>query len=229
MQMSPAYDLEPALLFLSALRMNNRKDWFDPRKSEYEAARDQFAHLLEAVIAGLSDFDELCGVEPRKCIQRIYRDMRFSKDKSPYHTALAASLPAWNLHASHMPYYIHLEPGGQSMLAGGLHAPTPAQLARFRAAAARDASALKTAVDTPEFKTLFGELRGESLKNVPREFPRDHPEADLIRRKEVVAIQPLSDAEILNDQLAQHIIAAFRAMRPFLLVLEEMAGPPEQG
>jgi uncharacterized protein (TIGR02453 family) len=225
--MSPSYDLEPAFIFLHTLRGNNRKDWFEPHKSEYEAAREQFAQLIAEILAELTDFDELRGVDPRKCIQRIYRDIRFSKDKSPYNTAFAASLPAWNMRASTMPYYLHLEPGGGSIAAGGLHAPTAGQLAHFRAAVVRDVSALKAATAAPEFIRLYGQLSGESLKNTPREFPRDHPEADLLRKKEVLAIHTLSDADVLADGLAQHIAAAFRALRPVLQVLQDMAGPPE--
>ena len=81
--MTQEYDLEPVFVFLSSLRANNRKDWFDPHKAEYENARNQFAHLLEAVLAELRDLEELRAVDPRACIQRIYRDIRFSKDKSP--------------------------------------------------------------------------------------------------------------------------------------------------
>lgn len=226
--MSAPYDLEPAFVFLSALRANNRKEWFDPRKSEYESAREQLALLLEDILARLSDFEELRGVDVRKCILRVYRDVRFSKDKSPYHPYLAASLPRWDKSARRMPYYLHLEPGGQSMIAGGLHGPTPGQLARFRAAAARDPSVLKQAAAEPEFRRIFGELRGESLKTVPRDYPRDHPEAGLLRRKEVVAIHALSDGEVLADGLAEHLAAACRALRPVLAVLLEMAGPPEE-
>jgi uncharacterized protein (TIGR02453 family) len=225
--MTSSSDLEPAFIFLSALRVNNRKDWFDPRKSEYEAAREQFARLLDELLAELDGFEELRGLEPRKCIQRIYRDIRFSKDKTPYHTSLSATLPSWKERAGHMPYYIHLEPGGASMVAGGLHAPSPGQLARFRAAAARDAAPLKEAAAAPQFRGLFGELRGESLKTVPREFPRDHPEAELLRRKEIVAIHPLRDADVLASGLSGRIAAACRAMRPVLLILQEMAGPPD--
>jgi len=226
--MSSSFNLEPGFLFLHALRVNNRKDWFDPRKAEYEAAREQFARLLEDVLAELSEFEELRGVDPRKCIQRVYRDIRFSKDKSPYHTALAASLPAWNKAANHMPYYIHLEPGGHSMVAGGLHAPTPGQLKRFRAEVVRDPSALKQAAASPEFQRIFGDLQGESLKTVPRDTPRDHPEADLLRRKEVVAVHTLRDAEVLSSGLTQQLSAACCAMRPVLAALLEMAGPPEE-
>jgi len=223
-----SYDLEPAFLFLSALRVNNRKDWFDPHKSEYQTARDQFASLLDEVLVNLADFEELQGVDPRKCIQRVYRDIRFSKDKSPYHAALSATLPAWKERFDYVPFYIHLEPGNGSMVAGGLHAPTPAQLARFRACAARDASALREAAAAPEFVRLFGGLGGESLKTVPRDYPRDHPEADLLRRKEIVAVHPLRDADVLAPGLCQQIVSACRALRPVLLILQEMAGPPEE-
>ena len=226
--MTQEYDLEPVFVFLSSLRANNRKDWFDPHKAEYENARNQFAHLLEAVLAELRDLEELRAVDPRACIQRIYRDIRFSKDKSPYHTSLSATFPAWNQRASHLPYYIHLEPGGASIVAGGLHTPTPTQLARFRKAAAQDASALKAAASAPDFYNTFGDLSGETLKTVPREFPRDHPEADLLRRKQILAILTVSDSQALSNGLAQHIASACRALRPLLLVLQEMAGPPEQ-
>jgi uncharacterized protein (TIGR02453 family) len=127
-----------------------------------------------------------------------------------------------------MPYYIHLEPGGHSMVAGGLHAPTPGQLKRFRAEVARDPSALKQAAASPEFQRIFGALQGESLKTVPRDTPRDHPEADLLRRKEVVAVHTLRDAEVLSSGLTQQLSTACRAMRPVLAALLEMAGPPEE-
>jgi uncharacterized protein (TIGR02453 family) len=166
--MTSPFNLEPGFLFLHALRFNNRKDWFDPRKSEYEAAREQFARMLEELLAQLSDFDELKGADPRKCIQRIYRDIRFSKDKTPYHTSMSATLPAWKTQPAYLPYYIHIEPG-RSMIAGGLHMPTPDQLKRFRAAVDRDPAELKQALANESFRTYFGTLDGEALKNVPRE------------------------------------------------------------
>lgn len=218
------FDLQPALAFLSGLRANNNKEWFNAHRADYEHAREQFALFLDALAAEVSKFDDLGGVQPRARIMRIYRDIRFSADKSPYRTSLAASFGP----ASRLPYYVHLEPFRGSMIAGGLYAPSPAQLARFRQAVDRgEAGRLKEAVQRPDFVANFGKLEGEQLKTAPREYPRDHPEIELLRYKQLLASHPVGDADVIAPEFLEEAAGACRALKPLLEALQEMAGPEE--
>ena len=218
--MPGAPDLKPVLTFLSGLQKNNNKPWFEQHRSAYEKARGEFEALVDELILGLGAIDDMHGIAAKDCIMRIYRDLRFSKDKSPYKIAMSASIGPGGRHAWRHNYFFHLEPPNRSMLAGGLHEPESAQINRFRAAIARDSRKFKAIVAERSFKGYFGEVKGEKLKTAPQGYDRDHPEIDLLRLKEVVAIHNLSDEQILSPGLATHLIKGCTVMKPFLDYLD---------
>jgi uncharacterized protein (TIGR02453 family) len=223
--MQPAFDLRLSLEFLSGLRFNNNRQWFSEHRGEYEQAREQFALFLDALAAEVSKFDDLQGSRPRDHIMRIYRDVRFSADKSPYRPNFGASFGP----PTHFSYYIHLEPFRASMIAGGMYMPGPAQLARFRREVARDAGRLREVAQHPDFIQYFGGLGGEKLKTAPREYARDHPEIELLRFKQVLAVYSIQDGDLVAPDFLPEAVAACRALKPFLEVMQEMAGPEEFG
>ncbi|MBL8967004.1 MAG: DUF2461 domain-containing protein [Spirochaetaceae bacterium] len=212
--------IEEALAFLRELKANNDRAWFEANRPRYEAAREAFEGLVGELIARFGTVDDLAGVSPRECVFRINRDVRFSADKSPYKTAMGALLGPAGRKSGVRSYYLHLEPGGKSMLAGGLHSPTSAELGRIRNALASDTRLLKRLLAAPSFAGTFGGLSGESLKTAPQGYPKDHPEIELLRRKQYLAILPLSDAEVAAEGLVPRALEAFAAMKPFLLYLE---------
>lgn len=209
-------DLKAVLTFLSGLRENNNKPWFEAHRSQYESARAEFEGFVDGIIQRLGAFEDMQGVSARDCVMRIYRDIRFSKDKSPYKTAMSASIGPGGRKAYRFQYYVHLEPQGHSMLAGGLHEPESSQLNAFRRAIDKDPRPFKRLVAQKDFKEYFGEIGGEKLKTAPQGFDRDHPEIELLRMKEVVAARLFSDREVTSADFLAEVIDGCKAMRPFL-------------
>ncbi len=210
------------LIFLKELKQNNNKGWFEAHRTNYNAAVANFEKLIDPVIDELRASDQLKDLSARLCLSRIYRDIRFSKDKSPYKTNFGAMITPGGWNASAFGYYISLEPGGKSMIAGGLHNPTTEQLTLFREAIDKDAHSLKKIARSADFQETFGEIQGERLKTNPRGYDRTHPEIALLQLKQVTAIHRYSDSEVADVDFGSRILTACRRMKPFLNYLNEI-------
>ena len=221
-----------AIQFLADLAQNNSREWFQPRKGEYERLLKQpMEQLCLALEALFRERDIPLHADPARSPFRIYRDVRFSKDKSPYKTALAASF-AWagdgaagagrshseNVHSSGG--YFHMQPA-QIYVGGGVWRPDTAWLARFRRQIVADFDGFRSIVEAPAFVDTFGSVGddGESLKRVPPGFPADHPAADLLRKKNVTFGRRLSDDEALSPDLPNVIADAFAVGTPLMRYL----------
>lgn len=215
-------DLKPILTFLDDLSQNNNKPWFDQNRPAYEAARGAFEQFVDGIIDAFREVDNLQGLTARECFPRINRDVRFSKDKSPYKTNLGALVAPGGWRATAQGYYISLQPHGQSMVAGGLYNPTPQQLDRFRQAVDRDAAAFRQITQAPAFVEVFGAVEGERLKTAPKGYDRDHPAIDLLQLKQILAMRRFSDEEVLAPAFAGRVVGACWAMRPFLKHLDTL-------
>ena len=169
--MATSPHLKPALDFLLALQANNHKPWFQAHRAEYEAARQCFEGYVDDFIQEFRSIEDFENLAAKDCVFRIYRDVRFARDKSPYKPNMGASVALGGKHSLRAPYYIHLEPPDKSFLAGGEYMPTPAQLAAIRRAIDRDPAGLKAAIGSRPFKKYFGSLSGEKLKTLPRGYP----------------------------------------------------------
>jgi uncharacterized protein (TIGR02453 family) len=206
--------------FLRELEANNDREWFARNASRYQVARGAFMGLVGELISGLAGTEDLGGIGPVECVFRINRDLRFSRDKSPYKTNMGALIGKAGKKSGVRSYYFHVEPEGRSMLAGGLYEPAPGELAMVRAAIADDSGPLRAILAAPNFLSSFGGLAGDSLKTAPQGYPKDHPDIDLLRRKQFLVVMPLSDGEFLSEDLVPRVLAAYSAMRPFLAYLE---------
>jgi uncharacterized protein (TIGR02453 family) len=211
--------LAPTLDFLRDLRANNNKPWFDANKARYIEASAVFEQLVSDLLAQFGAVDDLGGVSAKDCIFRIYRDTRFAADKSPYKTGMGALLGRGGRKHDGRSYYLHIEPDGQSLLAGGFFAPTPAELERVREAIARDASELKAIIGSADFVRYFGSMQGETLRTAPQGYPKDHPDVALLRHKQFLAESAMSDKQVLAPDLIPHILRVFTAMKPFVSYL----------
>lgn len=209
-----------ALKFLRDLQANNRREWFQPRKHEYEEYVKQ--PMIDLVLA-LGDELENYGVDlvtaPQKAIYRLYRDVRFSKDKSPYkaHVSAIFSPRGMQKHAG-AALYFHVAPE-EVFIAGGIYAPGPKELLAVRRLVAGEADRLREITGSRSFRRLFGEMGGEKLKRVPKGFPADHPERDLLVHKQfiVAAKLPVEIAE--TPKLYNQLVKRFRVLEPFVVFL----------
>jgi len=221
--MSQIYSLQPALDFLNDLNQHNDRSWFNAHRPTYEAARSAFEAFVDDLIDRLRFSDDLQDLVAKDCLARIYRDVRFSKNKSPYKTNLGALIGrgGWKT-PSLLGYFIALEPGSKSMTAGGLHDPMPEQLARFRQAIDRDAEAFYQVTRAEDFVREFGAVAGERLKTAPKGYERDHPHIDLLQLKQVYGMHTYTDSEVLSPDFADRVVEACLALKPFLAYLKEI-------
>jgi uncharacterized protein (TIGR02453 family) len=220
--MKNTVDLAPTLSFLKALEKNNDRVWFEKHRQDYEAASARFEDFVSALIIEMSAFEELSGVSPKDCMFRIYRDMRFSKDKTPYKVYMSAAIEQGGRKSKRPPYYLQVGPGDHSMLAGGCHEAAPGQLARWRHLVDTDPAPVKKILSVKSFKEAFGGLSGEKLAKAPKGYPADHPEVELLKLKEITAMHPLTDAEVLMPDVVQKSVVVFKAMKPLLDYLSMM-------
>jgi uncharacterized protein (TIGR02453 family) len=231
---APFNGFEPdALQFLADLAANNDRAWFKPRKADFERL---IKEPIEALCVALAErFDELrlpLEADPKRSPFRIYRDVRFSKDKSPYKTAQGADFPWQDSRGDELRPrgavggYFHLEPGN-IFVGGGMWHPERARLAAFREKIDRDPSAVFKAIEDERFRSVFGSVTGESLTRNPKGFPSDHPYGHLLRLKDVVFSRNLSDHDVYSAELPDLIAHDLDAARPVLLFLDQLAGAPE--
>ena len=171
----------PTLEFLQELAENNNREWFAEHRKRYDAAKKEMETLMKSLIKGIGEFENLPNTEPKDCLFRINRDIRFSKDKAPYKQWLSAAVGPGGRHSGRIDFYVHIQPG-ESFLGAGMWNPTPKQLAKFRQEIDFNPEALKSIIEALEFRTYFPEAWGESLQRMPKGYPENHPDIALFIR-----------------------------------------------
>lgn len=203
--------------FLADLKRNNDRTWFNDNKDRYEAARADFESFIGALLPRIEAFDpNVAGLNPKKCVFRIYRDTRFSKDKTPYKTNFGAHMlmgGSKNVR-QRAGYYIQVELGN-CFLAGGAHQPPSAWINAIRRRIDADAAPLKKILKSKSFRTAFGDIEGESLKTAPKGYPKDHPKIDLLRYKSFLAVHHMPDEMVFAKDLLKHAAKTYKTMKPF--------------
>lgn len=204
--------------FLKDLKKNNNKPWFDKNRKVYEAAKADFAAFIQQLIDLHAKKDpSIKGLQAKDCMFRINRDIRFSKDKSPYKTNFGASInkggkKAWNSAG----YYFHLEPGG-CFTGGGLYMPDPDTLRKVRQEIDYNLPAFKKIVTTGKFKSVYGSMDKSPeflLCRVPKGYEPGNPAADYLRLKSFIAMVKVGDADLTSKTLVKKTVAAFEALQP---------------
>lgn len=209
-------NLRPVLTFLSELSANNNRPWFEEHRGEYEAARAEFERYTEALIDEFRVADNLQGLTAKDCISRIYRDIRFSKDKTPYHTHMWATIGPGGKKGMHMGYHVSVRPNGHSILAGGMYEPSPEQLASFRQSIDEGAQEFKDIIAEKKFVDYFGGIGGETVKTAPQGYDKNHPEIELLKHKQVTVMRAFTDEQVLSDDFLAQVVNGCKVMRPFL-------------
>lgn len=206
---------QSTLDFLKKLQKNNNKDWFDKHKPEYEAARKDFTAFLEKLITGIGGFDEkIKGIEPKECMFRIYRDVRFAKDKTPYKSHLGAYI-SYRGKKSHGPgYYIHLQPG-KTFLGGGIWVPPADELHAVRQEIDYNHEEFNKILSEKNFKKYFKNLdQGEKLKTLPKGYDKDNPAIELLKLKSFTVTNNVDDKTALSKDFLKYAINVFKTMKP---------------
>lgn len=198
------------ITFLKELRDSNTRDWFTKNKDRYTVAKDNITAFGEALKKEMEQHDE---IETLK-IYRIYRDVRFSKDKTPYKEHLAGFLVrATPLRRGGM--YFHIQPDGESFAGGGFWNPNSADLKRIREEIAFSPNELRTILNDKKFKKHFDGLLGNQVKTAPKGYSKTDPAIDLLRYKQFLLMEKFTDEEVLQDNFLSKVVDSFRAMRPF--------------
>lgn len=208
------------LSFLKSLKKNNNKPWFDNNRDKYSAAKNNFEESVASLLQNYSSIDEdLKGLAVKDCCFRINRDIRFSKNKTPYKISLSASFNRGGKKSIFAGYYFHLQPGGKSFVGGGLWRPEPNELKKLRQEIDYCLPEFKKIITATSFKKNYGELEREEnqvLVNVPKGYDKENPAADFLKMKSFVAIKNLSDQEVLSPNLEKEIIKSFKALMPLV-------------
>lgn len=213
--------MKQTLSFLNQLKNNNNRDWFEKNKNQYLEAKTEFETFVDQLLAGIRKFDKAISpdLKGKDCVFRIYKDVRFSKDKSPYKTNMGASMNPGGRKSLVAGYYFHLESGG-SFLAGGVYMPEPATLQAIRQEIDYNPEPLNKILKSAAFRRYFKGLdEDDKLKTMPKGFEKEHPQADLLKNKHFVVSHYFSDKELLDKKLIQETLAGFKAMLPLLLYL----------
>ena len=210
------------LKFLKDLKKKNDRSWFEAHRSDYEAAKLDFENFIQAVLDRHSKTDEdLKDLTAKKCTFRINRDIRFSKDKSPYKSNMGASMNRGGKKSMYGGYYFHCEPG-KSFVGGGLWMPMPPEMKKVRQEIDYCYDEFNQLVTSKKFKSVYKELyTGDDVKlsKVPQGFEKDNPAAEYLKLKSWLAMKELSDEELVSKDLLKKTLVAFEALQPVIKFL----------
>ncbi len=195
--------------FLKKLSKNNNKDWFTEHKPKFKALETEVKLFFQSLKENMEKHDNI----DRLKVFRIYRDVRFSKDKTPYKTQFSASFSRAGA-ALRGGYYICIKPG-ESFIATGFWDPNKEDLYRIRKEWEMDATELEAILNHKKFKSVWGELVGDGVKTAPKGFDKEHRNIELIRKKQLIFVRNFSDDEVLSSNFLQEVDTSFQAIRPF--------------
>lgn len=199
-----------SLDYLKKLQDNNNRDWFEEHKQDYVAAQHNIKGFYTAIRENLDTHDDIEKVK----LFRIYRDVRFSKDKTPYKAHFAGSFSRLGKHLRGG-YYLRIRPN-ESFLAGGFWEPNKDDLYRIRKEIEVDATEMRAILNQNDFIKYFGgSFQGDELKTAPRGFDKHHPDIDLIRKKGFIAVRKFSDQEVISNSFIEEVNQSYKALRPF--------------
>jgi uncharacterized protein (TIGR02453 family) len=201
--------------FLIKLKKNNNKEWFDKNRPQYELIKIEFKNFINELIASIAKFDPTVKhLEAKDCIFRINRDVRFSANKAPYKTNIAAFISPEGKKSVSAGYYIHIEPGNY-FLASGMWMPPAPQLSAVRQEIDYNAEEFRKIISSKEFKKHFKELSQEDkVKTTPKGYEKTHPEIEFIKLKSFIAMKAIDDKEVLSKNFIKSICTSFEVAHP---------------
>jgi uncharacterized protein (TIGR02453 family) len=212
--------LQPSTLtYIKKLAKNNNKAWFDANRNVFEDSKNDFEKLVAQIIESFGSIDkDIAPLKAKDCTFRQYRDVRFSKDKTPYKINMGASFDRGGKKSGLAGYYLHLEPDNKSMIGGGLWMPEAQVLKKVRQEIDYSFDEFSKIINHPAFKKTFGDVqKGEySLSREPKGYEKDNPAIEYLKLKSFVAIHLVDDEDVLSEKYFKNIIAGFTALMPFI-------------
>jgi len=206
--------MREVLQFLSELKENNNKEWFDQNRTRYEASRKKILFLTELVNHEIAKFDHEIGIQdPKNCVFRIFRDVRFSNDKTPYKVNMGSYIAAGGKNSVSAGYYIHIEPGA-SFVGGGSYCPPPDVLKAIRTEIFDRPDDFKKIVHSKSFKNAYPDMYDDKLKTPPKGFPKDFPDIDILKYKSYAFTSRIDDPVVIADDYVERIISTLKELRP---------------
>lgn len=216
---------QSTLTFLEKLSKNNNKPWFDEHRDEYEVVKQDFEQLVTGVLEGLAKDEPAFKEQKAKDgIMRIYRDIRFSADKTPYKTNLAAGFSKGGRKSPAAGYYLHIEPNGKCFAGGGVWQPEPALLKAVRQDIDYNFDEFSKIINDKKFKKIFKELEGEKLKKVPQGYSEDNPAIEYLKMKSFIVGYNFPDSDVTRKGFVKSINEVFTTMKPFIDFLNRAIG-----
>ncbi|GAB1451534.1 DUF2461 domain-containing protein [Draconibacterium sp.] len=209
------------LQFLEDLSKNNNREWFQKNKKRYDESREKILFLTEVLINELREFDsDIPALEPKDCIFRIYRDVRFSNNKSPYKTNFGSFIAKGGRKSVYAGYYFHIEPNG-CFVGGGVYMPAAETLKAIREYIAENGEEFLTIINNKDFKKFYPEMIDDKLKTSPKGFSAEHEFIDLLRYKSFAFSSQLNKSQILADDFIQYLVESFKILHPVNRFLNE--------
>ena len=210
------------LAFLEQLSRNNNREWFNDNKTEFEEARDVFVEFLAYLIGQIELFDKnIIGVDPKKAMYRIYRDTRFSKDKTPYKTHFGGYICEFGRTSGNPGYYVHIEPEGHSIIGGGLYHPMPDVLAKVRQEIDYNGDKLMKIMNKDSFKKRFDIYNEDKLVRPPKGYDETNPHIEWLKMKSFLLMESFADKVVLGKDYVERVVFGFKEMAPFNAFLRE--------
>jgi uncharacterized protein (TIGR02453 family) len=199
--------------FLNQIALNNNKPWFEKNRPLYDKARAEYLAFVTKLVEGIRKIEVITEKEPAKYVQRIYRDIRFSKDKTPY-KKFFSSLIERGPETRNCPLFILIQPG-RSMMGGGVWDPPAETLKKIRQEIDYNSAGLKKIINSKDFLKHFGKISGTKLARPPKGYEADNPNIDLLKFKQLYVQRNLEDGLVLSKQLIPEILKSYKVAQPF--------------
>jgi len=207
--------------FLQELSENNNREWFQKNKKRYDESREKVLFITDVLINEIRKFDsEIPLLEPKDCLFRIFRDVRFSHDKSPYKTNFGSFIAKGGRKSIQAGYYFHIEPDG-SFIGGGIYMPAAEPLKAIRDYIAENGEEFSGLINNAKFKKVFPEMMDDKLKTAPKGFSPEHEFIDLLRYKSFAFSSRISQSEVLADTYIEYLVHSFKILQPVNRFLNE--------
>ncbi|MEO8583284.1 MAG: DUF2461 domain-containing protein [Flavitalea sp.] len=210
------------LKFFKAIQLNNNRPWFEKNKLVYEAARINYLEFVSELIPELKKIEPIFDKELKKYADRIYRDIRFSKDKRPYKNSISSSIERAPEYKK-TPIYLHVQPGN-TFLAGGIWQPESALLNKVRQEIDYNGAEFEKIINKKSFVNQFGKLKGASLVRPPKGYTSDHPQIELLKLKEYIIMKNYDDDQVCSLQFIKLLVGTYKEALPFLRFFDAVLG-----